>query len=115
MVIGSDTFDLRIMGRVIKVTCANLDDDYFGWLSEDAGEIKIQKGLSAADTLDTILHEVLHLIFTLLHVDVKDLDEETIVSISSSVLTALLIENPNFTKMIAFLSESARKQSVPTF
>ena len=108
-----NVIQMRVLGRSVSISYVDIDDEHFGWLSADGSEIKIRKGMSAADTLDTIIHEVLHLIYTLLNVDVETQDEERVVSLTATVFSAILIENVEFGNVIQNLSESARKLPVP--
>ena len=109
----SNVIHLRVLGRNVKVTFTEIGDDHYGWLSPCGSEIKIQRGMSPAETLDTLIHETFHMIYTLLHVNVDQMEEENIVSLTASVFSAILIENVEFSKIIRFLSDSARTSSVP--
>jgi Zn-dependent peptidase ImmA (M78 family) len=93
---------IKVLGRRVKLKFENISD--YGHLSECGKVITINKNLSPDDMLDTIIHEILHVIFSVTGMPTEC--EETIVHGLSAGLTTVLIDNPNLRKTINKLASS---------
>lgn len=96
---------------VIEVAAAEKDYDYGEWDS-DAKTITINNELNETDTINTLLHEVLHAILWERGIstacgilDNREKDEENIVNALSNGLTQVFQDNPQFLKKLSLLSK----------
>lgn len=65
----------------------------FGNMVADTLEINVCGHLAPIVTLDTLLHEILHAVYYVYHLDDKD-DEERIVSTLATAMTGVYRDNP---------------------
>lgn len=74
----------------------------YGEYVPDACETRIDTSHSHAQTVETLIHEVLHAIWDLAGVrNVKKPSEEYLVTVQASIFTQVLQDNPEFGAFIA--------------
>jgi len=95
---------IKVLGRRVKIKMEEISD--YGRLSADGKTIIINQELQDDDILDTLLHELLHVIFSVLGIDLEE--EETLVHQLAAVLAAILIDNPELREWIEELAKSKK-------
>ncbi len=95
---------IKVLGRRVKIKMEEISD--YGRLSADGKTIIINQELQDDDILDTLLHELLHVIFSVLGIDLEE--EETLVHQLAAVLAAILIDNPELREWVEELAESKK-------
>ena len=78
-------------------------DDTQGSYTNETHEIKIKSGMNASETLNTMLHEMLHAIiytYGLKDFFSDDDKEEKFVNVISNGMTEALVRNPDLVKFI---------------
>ena len=94
---------IKVGYQDIKVIESDLIDGAQGCYRADEPEIRVKEGMSKVETLNTILHEILHSIVYVygLKEEFKDNDkEEKLVNALGNGLTEVLLRNPDVVRFI---------------
>jgi Zn-dependent peptidase ImmA (M78 family) len=95
---------IKVLGRRVQIKMDEITD--YGRLSADGKTITINQDLQDDDLLDTLLHELLHVIFSVLGIDLEE--EEALVHQLAAVLSAVLIDNPELREWVEELADSKK-------
>ena len=104
---------IKIAGKsvqVVPLTKQQYEDlEIYGAFYADTGIIAVYPQQSAANLLDTFLHEILHAIYYYWNMDDTD-DEERTVHTMASALQALYVDNQHVLTYIQRMTKLARKE-----
>ena len=102
---------LRIAGKMIEVRFISKEEaeerGIWGTFVPAESTIYVADCGTAADLLDTILHEVLHALYYVWNLNDED-DEERTVHTLASALQAIFVDNKQFYKAIGRIAKTAR-------
>ena len=101
---------VRIGPNDVNISFTSLNGELFGDYSHINNLIRIEKTLTGGPLVDTLLHEILHVIWRLGQLkDVKE-TEERVVSVTASYLAQIIRDNP---KLIARLQKEMPNEQPP--
>ena len=101
---------VRIGPNDVNISFTSLNGELFGDYSHINNLIRIEKTLTGGPLVDTLLQEILHVIWRLGQLkDVKE-TEERVVSVTASYLAQIIRDNP---KLIARLQKEMPNEQPP--
>jgi hypothetical protein len=105
--------NLIFMGRNITVSFIEegpWGSDVYGDFYAREQRIRILDGLTPVEELDTVIHEVIHMVMNYMGIMMGQVDEEMITHRMASGLTAVLVENPHVAEYISAISAASTHQ-----
>lgn len=86
--------------------------DVYGDFYAKEQRIRVLEGLTPVEELDTVLHEVVHMIIHYMRIMMGQVDEEMIVHRLATGLSSMLVENPHVAQYITAISATSTQQLI---
>jgi hypothetical protein len=109
---------LIFLGRNIEVQFLGESPwgtDYYGDFDAKAQRIRVLENLTPVEEMDTLVHEILHLIMFYMRIMMGNVDEEQIVHRLATGFSSVLVENPQVAQYLAAMSHVSLKEIDPTY